>query len=163
MISLIPLWYGEKFNFLEPSCGQGHIVDEIHRLFKNSKITCVEKNPNHCEFMRNKGYNPICADFLSLEPKEKYDVILMNPPFKEQMEHIKHAYKFLKQDGHLISVAMGSVLQNESKKGREFKKWFKENDGYCYKLQENSFKKSGTNVNTVLLIFEKAECMEQVA
>lgn len=163
MISLMPLLYNEKLSFLEPSCGQGHIVDEINRLFKNSEVTCVEKNPNHCEFMRKKGYNPICADFLSLEPEEKYDVILMNPPFKEQMEHIKHAYKFLKEGGYLISVAMGNILQYESKTGKEFKNWFKEKDGYCYKLQENSFKKAGTNVNTTLLIFEKAECMEQVA
>lgn len=163
MLSLIPLWYSGKFSFLEPSCGQGHIVDELHRLFKNSEITYIEKNPNHCEFMRNKGYNPICADFLDIEPKAQYDVIIMNPPFKEQMEHIKHAYKFLKEDGYLVSVVMKNILQYESKKGQEFRNWFKEKAGYYYKLPKDSFKQAGTNVDTALLIFEKEEDLSDVA
>ena len=48
MISLVPLWYSEKYEFLEPSCGQGHIADEISKSFKNSAITCIEKNRRQC-------------------------------------------------------------------------------------------------------------------
>ena len=162
MISLVPLWYSEKYEFLEPSCGQGHIADEISKSFKNSAITCIEKNRRHCEFMKNKGYNPICADFLEIKPEAKYDVIFMNPPFKDEWEHIKHAHKFLKENGSLISVASANVLDNATKKGKEFKEWFKEKSGYCYKLPKDSFKEAGTNVNTVLLIFEKEENLRDV-
>ena len=41
MISLVPLWYSEKYEFLEPSCGQGHIADEISKSFKYSTFSLV--------------------------------------------------------------------------------------------------------------------------
>lgn len=157
MMGFLPVYYSEELNFLEPSCGQGHIVDEISRLFKNSKITCVEKNKRHCEFMEAKGYNPICTDFLDMKAEPKYDVILMNPPFRDEWEHIKHAYNFLKEGGYLVSVASNNVLGKESKKGHEFKEWFKEKDGFCRKLPPESFAESGTNIDTVVLFLEKYE------
>ena len=161
MFGTIPLYYNEQLEFLEPSCGKGHIADEITTLFPNSKVTCIEINPYHCEFMKQKGYNPICTDFLTVEPEEKYDVIIMNPPFKEQKEHIMHAYKFLKNNGYLVTVATSSVLQLSNKKGQEFKKWFQEKNGAWYKLPQNSFKEAGTNVNAILLIFEKIEPIKE--
>lgn len=157
MISAYPLYYAEKYKFLEPSCGQGHIVDKLHKLFENTEITCIEKNRMHCEFMKNKGYMPICADFLDIEPDPSYDAVFMNPPFTDEVDHIRHAYEFVKDGGYLISVASGNILENSNKKTQEFKKWFKEKEGYCYKLPPESFKEAGTNVSTVLLLFEKDE------
>lgn len=162
MISLIPLWNDEKYKFLEPSCGQGHIADVLRKTFKNAEITCIEKNPNHCEILKNKGYNPICSDFLEIKPEEKYDVIFMNPPFSEEIEHIIHAYEFLNDDGYLLSVASLRILDKETKKSKEFKKWFDERCGHYRKLPEQSFKDSGTNIGTALLLFDKSCYLENL-
>ncbi len=109
----------------------------------------------HCEFLRKKGYDPLNIDFLDFNTDKQMDIILMNPPFSEQEEHIKHAYQFLKEDGILITVASSMILDKQTKKNIEFAKWFKEVEGSIYSLLQNSFKESGTGVNTKLLVFYK--------
>lgn len=44
----------------------------------------------------------------------------MNPPFSEEQEHIRHAYKFIKENGILITVASNMILSRESKKAKNF-------------------------------------------
>ncbi len=116
-------------------------------------MTYIEKNPMHCEYLRRKGYNPINTDFLEFTTDKKMDVIIMNPPFSEECEHIKHAYEFLKEDGILITVASNTILNRSCKKNKEFFKWFNDVEGSQYSLPPNSFKESGTGVYTKLLVF----------
>lgn len=94
-------------------------------------------------------------DFLDFNTDKKMDVILMNPPFSEEQEHIKHAYQFLKQNGILITVASNMVLDKENKKTKEFSKWFKGVEGIEYSLPPNSFKESGTGVRAKILVLYK--------
>ncbi len=155
MLGLVQFYKFEKFNVLEPSCGQGHILDLLKEEFPNAQITCIEQNPLHCEKLREKGYSPIQQDFLKTKVEQTMDVILMNPPFSDEDNHIQHAYEFLKEDGIMISIASAMVLDRENKKGQAFKKWFQEVNGYDYKLPANSFKDSGTGVNTKMLVFMK--------
>ncbi len=154
MLGLVPMYTLEEFTFLEPSAGQGHILDLVKENFPNVNIHCVEQNPLHCERLKEKGYNPIQDDFLNIEPFE-VDVILMNPPFTYEMEHIQHAYKFIKENGILISITSNMILNRNTKKGKEFLEWYKDNYGYDYILPAGSFKESGTGVNTKMLVFQK--------
>lgn len=155
MIGNIALPCGKKLKILEPSAGQGHILDIATSNFKNSEIMCVEQNPYHCEKLIAKGYNPINDDFMNIKPTGDIDIVIMNPPFKYQVEHIKHAYDFLNKNGQLISVASSNILTNRSKKGLEFVKWFDCLEGSFLNLPDNSFKKSGTCVNTILIFLYK--------
>lgn len=152
MLGLVPMYTLEEFTFLEPSAGQGHILDLVKENFPNVITYCVEQNPLHCERLREKGYNPIQDDFLNIKPFE-VDVILMNPPFTYEIEHIQHAYKFIKEDGILISITSNMILNRNTKKGKEFLEWYKDNYGYDYILPAGSFKESGTGVNTKMLVF----------
>lgn len=94
-------------------------------------------------------------DFLDYNSDKKMEVILMNPPFSEEWDHIQHAYELLDDGGILISIASAMVIGKESKRGKEFTKWYKEVCGYDYRLPENSFKESGAGVNTKMLVFTK--------
>lgn len=143
-----------KFIMLEPSAGQGHMLDLLKSNFPNCIINCVEQNPMHCDRLKSKGYEPICDDFMNIEPFE-VDLVLMNPPFTYEIEHIQHAYKFLKSGGQLITISSGGILSKTNKKGKEFKQWFDDMCGYDYILPQNSFKESGTSVSTKMLVFEK--------
>lgn len=155
MIGLIPESCYADLEILEPSCGQGHILEMLKENFKNAKITCIEKNPLHCSYLKKKGFQPICKDFLEVTPEEKYNVIVMNPPFSEELEHIKHAFEFLKDGGYLVSVSSGTFLYRNDDKHKKFLEWFKERDGSTYKLEKQSFKESGTLTNAILIFLEK--------
>lgn len=152
MLSLIPEPINAQFTVLEPSAGQGHIADAIKGAFANAKIHCVELNPNHCERLRQKGYKPNESNFLDIKPANKtVDYVIMNPPFSEEIEHIKHALKFVKNDGMLVSIASSTILSKNTKKNKDFRTWFERNNGYEYDLPPNSFKESGTGVSAKIL------------
>ncbi|WP_407310614.1 hypothetical protein [Desulfosporosinus sp. SB140] len=154
MLGQINFYRHDNMKILEPSAGQGHILDLAKENFPNAEFIVIEKNPHHCERLREKGYFPIQADFMDVEPVE-VDAVLMNPPFSFEIEHITHAYDFLKDGGQLITIASAGILDKGTKKGKEFKQWFDDVYGYDYTLPANSFKESGTSVNTKMLIFNK--------
>ncbi len=79
----------------------------------------------------------------------------MNPPFSEECEHIKYAYKFLRENGILITVASNMILEKSLKKNKEFAEWFKKVEGSEYTLPPNSFKESGTGVYAKILVIYK--------
>lgn len=158
MLGLVTQYRLNEFTMLEPSAGQGHILDLFSYNFPNAKINCVDINPNHCEFLKKKGYSPICSNFLDVEPFP-VDVIIMNPPFTYEIEHIKHAFEFLKIGGQLLTITSTAILSGKNSKYKEFKKWFEDNWGYDYPIENlnYSFKDSGTNVKVKLLSMEKYE------
>lgn len=95
---------------LEPSCGDGSLYRQLEnfgqregREFVIDGYDIDELNVIFCE---ESGLNVKQADFLSLEPNPCYDLVLMNPPFngREFIKHIRHAQKFLDDDGVLLAV-----------------------------------------------------------
>ncbi|KAI4453244.1 s-adenosylmethionine synthetase [Holotrichia oblita] len=145
MLGLITYPTDTAFTLLEPSAGQGHILDVTKQSFPNAIIKSVEINPNHCEVLRDKGYDVICDDFINVEPFP-VDIVLMNPPFDFEKEHIRHAYEFLKNGGVLISITSEGLWFRETKKFTEFRDWFDSVGGVVYeKLPQNAFRESGTS------------------
>src|SRR4030042_4964611 len=102
------------------------------------------------------GLKIIQADFLSVEPKPLYDRVVMNPPFEMQqdIDHVMHAWKFLKPGGRLVSIMSSGVLFRENKKTSEFRNHIDE-FGNMERLPEGSFKESGTMVNTCIVVLDK--------
>jgi len=144
----------EEFTLFDPSAGQGHLLDVVKANFHNVNILANELNPMHCQRLREKGYNPMSEDFMEIEPFA-VDVILMNPPFTYEMEHIQHAYKFLADGGELITIASQMILSKNTKKGKAFKQWFDKMAGCDYAMNQNSFKESGTGVSTKMIVFNQ--------
>jgi hypothetical protein len=83
----------------------------------------------------------------------------MNPPFEnlQDIEHIQHAYKCLKAGGRLVAICSPSGFFRSGKKAEGFRLWFEEVRGSEQDLPENSFKASGTSVNTKIVIIDKPE------
>ena len=136
---------------LEPSAGLGAIADALQ--VPKSDIQCIEKNQQRAEALQARGYTVQCADFLTVLPSE-FDTILMNPPFEEgqDIDHVMHAFKFLAPGGSLVSVmSVGPFFRND-RKATNFREWLAQVDGTMHKLPDNSFKASGTGVNTCLVV-----------
>ena len=84
-IELISDYITDGINILEPSCGSGEYISQIHKLYPNSKIKGIEFNEqifNKISDMNNlDNITIINNDFLSYNDSTKYDLIIGNPPY----------------------------------------------------------------------------------
>lgn len=139
---------------LEPEAGTANIASEARA--RGAIVQCVEIVPKLAERLREMNFNVACADFLEMDPAHpqagRYDRVLMNPPFENRQDeqHIKHAFEFLKPGGRLVAVC--TVMTAARMSG-----WAAERGGYVETLPEGAFKCSErpTGVNTSLLIAER--------
>lgn len=152
MIELADIKSGMRV--LEPSAGHGAILD---RLPKDIELDVGEIDKEKCFVLINKGYFPRNEDFLTSGfEKNSYERIIMNPPFTkgQDVDHILYAYELLNEIGTLVSVASASIEFNSQKKYKKLRELIEKN-GTIIKLPQDSFKESGTNVNTVLIVLKR--------
>jgi len=100
---------GPDDTVLEPSAGQGGIVD---RLPAPHRAVCVEISNLHCDILTTKGFVAVRADFLAWAPSApKFDRIVMNPPFSEgrALAHLQAAAGLLAPAGRLVAVLPASM------------------------------------------------------
>ena len=156
---------------LEPSAGQGAIIEAILRiqLERKNPIDYCELMPVNQLIMEKKikgGLNAkfINADFLTLEPTKRYDRIIANPPFQNNQDiaHIMRMYDFLKPGGILVSVASTHWQKSENRKEIEFRDWLKSKKNDIDEVPAGSFKESGTNVAGVIVIINKSKFSVEV-
>jgi|GEM_PF-2312232 len=143
---------------LEPSAGHGALLDAIGQ-YDSAEVVAVELFEKNVNELKAKGYDPTHADFLTLSEEGigTFDKIIANPPFNkgQSIEHIQHMYSFLNEGGTLISVADAGLKYNSQHKHLSFRAWLEEVGGTMTRLPENSFKESGTCVQTVLITIKK--------
>lgn len=150
---------------LEPSAGEGGLIRAMLRAGADgSNIDAIEFHPDRCrvlDMLANEGVAVMSANFLQVEPREMYDIIIMNPPFygTHWIDHVMHAYKFLTPRGRMIAVLPATAENGESNRHKAFRKWAEARSGWrdlhFYDLPAESFSASGTNVNTVTLTLVK--------
>lgn len=143
---------------LEPSAGQAAIADEAAKIVGKGNLYCYELLADNCEVLAGKGYSFGRGDFLavSTDANPLVDRVVMNPPFEKQadIDHVLHAWKFLKPGGRLVSIMSAGVIFRDNRKSVEFREMVT-NHGAMSRLPEGSFKESGTGVNTVLVVMDK--------
>lgn len=127
------------FKVLEPSCGDGRILDQLRAY--GHRAGAVEYHPGRAAQARAKGHAVLTANFLECPPQPEFDKVVMNPPFygKHYLKHVRHALKFLKPGGTLVSILPGTAIDSG------------ELDGEWRDLPVASFAESGTNVPTGML------------
>jgi len=142
---------------LEPSAGTGAIVGYILKEFPAVKLDVFELNLTLQEILKGKGYNLRGSDFLGFDAKPEYDRILMNPPFSklQDIDHVLKAYECLRYGGRLVSVMSPGAFFHTRLKACDFRFWFKKFRGECYDLPPESFKNSGTDVNSKIIVIDK--------
>lgn len=143
---------------LEPSAGQGALADLIRPIVGLGKLITVELLDRNADVLRKNGYSPVVGNFLSFAEicPSRFDRIVMNPPFARQqdIDHVNAAFSLLKPGGKLVSVMAGGVKFRENKKTVAFVAAHHDN----WHIEDNppeSFKLSGTCVNTVTVVLTK--------
>lgn len=153
--SVIELAQIERGMFvLEPSAGEGALAELAWG--KGAAVTVVEIDYKRMKKLRERSWHvSIPGDFLELEPWP-FDRVVMNPPFSRQqdIDHVVHAWEFVRPGGRLVAVMSAGASFRVNRKSVEFRALV----GLYGKFLPNpadSFRESGTNVNTVTLVMDK--------
>lgn len=133
------------FRVLEPSAGEGALADEI-RANGAASLLCYEREKRFAEVLKAKGHDVMVADFLKVEPSTDglFDRIVMNPPFTkgQDIKHIRHAQRFLRNGGMLGAICANGPKQRELRD--EAIDWVD--------VPAGAFKKSGTMIATAIVV-----------
>ena len=93
---LISEWIEPKSTILDVGCGEGFIMEYLHRT-KSCECFGIDISHKAIEKVRSKGFNAVVRDVdlkgLGLSENEIYDYIL----FVEVLEHLKYPHKVLLQ------------------------------------------------------------------
>lgn len=129
-----------ELRVLEPSCGDGRILDGI--AARGHRALGFEYHPARAAEARAKGHNVVTGNFLEQVPAPEFDKVVMNPPFygRHYIKHVRHALKFLKPGGTLVSILPASAHYDHEELSGEWRD-----------LPVASFAEAGTNVPTGLL------------
>jgi phospholipid N-methyltransferase len=140
---------------LEPSAGTGNLVRAaLNRV--DTEVLAYEINGDLCKslsstFPSNK-LQVRQRDFLEVTDFQGcYPRIIMNPPFEkgQDIKHIEHALKFLKPGGRLVALCANGPRQR-----KKLIPIAERSGGYWEDLPAGTFKESGTNVNTAIVVIE---------
>lgn len=153
---------------LEPSAGAGALV-RAALPFSPRNVTAVEIDPRECDALRlldGKVVRVFEGDFLKFIPTTgigrapanalvTHDRVVMNPPFADgqEVDHIRHAFRFLKPNGRLVAIASVALQTRTDRRYTDFRDWLGRNtdDRQYEQLEAGAFKESGTNVATLVL------------
>lgn len=159
---------------LEPSAGRGALLDHLLEMcgFKpddhpGMEIDVVEFDALNAERLRRKGYTVTHeGDFLEFDAERKYQIIIMNPPFAvagkptAYIEHVRHAYSMLADDGKLVAIVPTNYETMDGKKVFAEFKTFIENYGAV--INNGKWQFADTPVDTNIVVLTKTN-RKQVA
>lgn len=162
VVSLADVQPGHRV--LEPSAGQGALVDQILKAHSNISIHMCELMPSNVEVLKqkyegNRWIMPIHKphDFLKVDIFYEFDRIIANPPFtkNQDIDHITHMYRMLKDGGRLVSVASKHWQTAGERKCRDFREWLDQVGAEVHEIERGRFKESGTMIATCVIVINK--------
>lgn len=147
---------------LEPSAGTGRLIDAALAVGPKVDVHFVERDRDMREGLRCRLKRATCieaADFMDLNAsafRDGFDRVVMNPPFVkgpkgDHLDHVRHAFAMLRAGGILAAILPSGIRFREDKRHREFRGWISDKGGDTADLPADSFKESGTSVNTCIV------------
>lgn len=153
MLDMVDIYPGDTI--LEPSAGRGAIARKLAEITPH--VDVVELSEENFGHLNGEYRNKTCGDFLEIEPEPDYNLVMMNPPFTRQqdIDHVNHAFKFLKPGGKLVSVMSEGTFFRTNQKAEKFRDFFLEHFLGSVELEPGDFKESGTMVKTRIIALRK--------
>ena len=145
-------------DILEPSAGDGAIG---RYMPSDASVTFIEPSESLASRarMNNTNANVIVDSFESHGSNNKYDAIVMNPPFGQggsiAIKHLVKAFEHLRDGGRVVALLPVGKMDELIVKYHEMG-YFK--DIYTvaeFALPSSTFKNAGTGVNTKIHVFER--------
>lgn len=113
----IGIQWGNIQTVLEPSAGKGDIVEFVINKAKfhyNHRIDvdCIELDSELRCTLKGKEMRVVHDDFLTFHTFKKYDLIIMNPPFKDGAAHLLKALDLQKRGGAVLCILNAETIRN---------------------------------------------------
>lgn len=153
---------------LEPNAGKGDLAEAIssamavsyyNRSESRGRVHCIEQEPELQATLRGLGYPLVGTDFLTFWPDEKYDLIVMNPPFADGDKHLLHAWEIL-DHGDILCLLNEQTLQNPCTQSRKLLAGIVAEHGTTHHLGccfADAQRKTGVSIVLVHLAKQQAE------
>lgn len=105
---------------LEPSAGKGDLVKAIlqkqelnrYNRYNERGVDCIEIDPILRATLLGQGYRVVHDDFLTFQTQTQYDLIVMNPPFKEGCAHLLKALELVRPGGAVLCILNAETIRN---------------------------------------------------
>jgi 16S rRNA G966 N2-methylase RsmD len=149
---------------LEPSAGEGAIVLPLLN-YGADRVFAVEKSRANRETLRrlygrDRRFSLLGTDFAEFTPANRYDRIVMNPPFSKDVLHILHAYNECLAPGGRLVALMSAGRRQAAARGdtlgrarKSLLRFVVKEGGEVERLLPMMF--SGILVKTILLTLDK--------
>ncbi|WP_368207598.1 LPD38 domain-containing protein [Aeromonas sp. s12] len=142
---------------LEPSAGHGMLAEAARDA--GATVEAVELASDLRDILQEKGFSLVGNDFMETTPSQRYDAVIMNPPFSNDMDidHVRHAFAHLKPGGRLAAIVSSMAGQRSNKKNKAFREWLDDLGASEEMMPEGAFKDSlnPTSVRTKIITIEK--------
>lgn len=149
---------------LEPSAGKGDIVDYLKFIEESTvnvsfDIDTIEIEENLQHILKGKNYRLVHDNFLSFDSLKTYDLIIMNPPFRNAEEHLLKAIQIQQKGGSIICIMNAETIKNPyALKRKELLKILEKNNAEI-QFYENEFlyseRKTNVQVAVIKVTFSK--------
>jgi phospholipid N-methyltransferase len=145
-------------SILEPSAGQGAIINEIISV-SDVQPAIYELMDLNVDILEKKGLcvNLIGRDYMKDNDGAQYDRIIANPPFakNQDIDHIMKMFENCKNGGRIVTLSSRHWQHSQNKKETAFREFLESVDCEIEEIESGAFKESGTNISTLLLIINK--------
>ena len=146
---------GPRNTILEPSAGRGAIARHIKQRHPKNLLHCIELNTENRQYLSKYGGLYVLGnDFLRC--RQRYDMIIANPPFAPRQADIDHVSHMIDLTNRIVVSVMGASIKfQQNKKTLAFWDKVRQYDYEIIDLPPGTFKASGTMVNAVVLKVKK--------
>jgi len=107
--------YRDVSSVLDPSAGKGDLLKPFER--GSTKCYGIEIDLSLCAILREKRIIVLGHDFLKYDGGHRFDLVIMNPPFRNGVDHLIHAWEVC--DGaDVVCLLPKTVLEERTGKQR---------------------------------------------
>ena len=142
---------------LEPSAGTGSLVKAVLEEWPDCTVDCYELMPeNRVELEKITNARVLGDDFLTAEVG-MYDKIIANPPFSknQDIKHVMKMWDHLAENGQMAVIMSKHWRFANDKASKDFRSFIESIHYDITELPAGSFKDSGTNIESLMLVLWK--------
>ena len=115
IIKEFPDVFAKSQEIWECAVGMGHISSVIKQHFPNVNIFKTD--------IEDYGINDVTGDFLKMNYKDKFDMIITNPPYKYATQFVIHALEQVKNNGYVIMFLRTLFIEGQERFDKIFSQY----------------------------------------
>lgn len=142
---------------LEPSAGQGAIINAIQQRHNSLVHYCELMDINQSFLSKIPNTTFLKDNFLLLNTPKLFHKIIANPPFSnnQDIKHILHMWETLAPGGTIVAISSRHWEFSTKEQETNFRNFLRSYDAKIKALPANTFKESGTSIQTNLITISK--------